>query len=98
MILEIAILQVKAGQEAAYEAALKEAYPIIGQSKGLISFEFQRCIESKGRYVFLIKWETLEDHTVGFRGSAAYQEWRSRLHPFYDTSLVEHYELIPVSS
>jgi heme-degrading monooxygenase HmoA len=94
MILEIATLQVKAGQEAAFEAALREASPIIARARGYITHQLQRCIETQGRYVLMVQWQTLEDHTQGFRGSADYQEWRARLHHFYDSALVEHYDTV----
>jgi heme-degrading monooxygenase HmoA len=84
MILESGILQVRAGQGAEFEAAFREASPIIAASKGYLRHELQRCIETPDRYLLLVWWETLEDHTVGFRGSDAYQEWRKRLHHFYD--------------
>jgi heme-degrading monooxygenase HmoA len=52
-----------------------------------------RCLEQPNHYLLLVEWETLEDHTVGFRGSAAFEEWRSLLHHFYDPKpLVEHFE------
>ncbi|HLU10319.1 MAG TPA: antibiotic biosynthesis monooxygenase [Oceanobacillus sp.] len=94
MILEIANLQVRAGEYEAFEAAYKQASPIIASSKGYISHELQRCMETPGRYVLLVRWETLEDHTVGFRGSELYQQWRAALHHFYDSALVEHYTLV----
>lgn len=94
MILEIASLQVRAGEYEAFEAAYKQASPIIASSKGYISHELQRCMETPGRYVLLVRWETLEDHTVGFRGSELYQQWRAALHHFYDSALVEHYTLV----
>lgn len=94
MILEVALLTVRAGEYDAFEAALKEASPIIAASKGYLSHELQRCIETPGRYVLLVRWETLEDHTIGFRGSEAYQRWRAALHHFYDNFLVEHYTLV----
>lgn len=81
--------------EADFETALKGALPLISGSKGFISLEFQRCLEVTGQYLFLIRWETLEDHTVGFRGSAAYQEWRAALHQFYEPMpTVQHYETV----
>ena len=73
MILEVAMLQVVAGKEAAFEAAFKEASPIIASMKGYLGHELQRCLEVTGRYVLLVRWQTLEDHTVGFRGSPDYQ-------------------------
>jgi len=95
MILEAFIAHIKNGQESDYEAALRDAAPIISSMKGFISIEMQRCLETKGQYLVLIQWETLEDHTVGFRGSPEYQEWRKRLHRFYEPMpTVEHYERI----
>jgi heme-degrading monooxygenase HmoA len=94
MILEVASLQVGVGEYEAFEAAYKQASPIIASSKGYVSHELQRCMETPGRYVLLVRWETLEDHTVGFRGSELYQRWRAALHHFYDSTLVEHYTLV----
>ena len=94
MILEVANLNVRAGEYDAFEAAYKQASPLISSSKGYISHELQRCMETPGRYVLLVRWETLEDHIVGFRGSELYQQWRLTLHHFYDSTLVEHYTLV----
>jgi heme-degrading monooxygenase HmoA len=52
--------------------------------KGFISYEFQKCIEVQDKYIFLVKWNSLEDHTVGFRGSEEYQTWKNMLHHCYD--------------
>jgi heme-degrading monooxygenase HmoA len=93
MILEVAILNVRAGQIEAFEAAFRMALPIIQSMRGFISFELQRCIETPNRYLFLVRWQTLEDHTEGFRKSPKYQEWKQLLHRFYDPfPVVEHYE------
>ncbi len=95
MILEIAILNVKAGQEADFEAAFATASPIIASIKGYRRHELRRCLEIANQYVLLVEWDTLEDHTIGFRGSEPYQEWRRLLHHFYDPfPTVEHYEAI----
>jgi heme-degrading monooxygenase HmoA len=95
MILEAFIAHIKPGMESEFEVALRDAAPIISSMKGFISIEMQRCMEVTGQYLFLIRWETLEDHTVGFRGSAEYQEWRSRLHHFYEPMpTVQHYEQV----
>jgi heme-degrading monooxygenase HmoA len=92
MVLEVAILNIRDGQTSAFEAAFKQALPIISSMQGFISHELQRCIETPHRYIFLVKWQTLEDHTVGFRQSAEYQEWKRLLHHFYDPfPTVEHY-------
>jgi heme-degrading monooxygenase HmoA len=92
MILEIALLDVRPGQEADFEAAFAVAAPIIASMKGYHGHELQRCLERPSRYALLVRWATLEDHTVGFRGSPEYQEWRRLLHHFYDPfPTVEHY-------
>jgi heme-degrading monooxygenase HmoA len=95
MILEVAALDVRPGQEAAFEAAFGRAAPIIAASAGYISHELKRCFEKRNRYLLLVQWETLEHHTQGFRGSTQYQEWKRLLHHFYDPfPVVEHYEAI----
>lgn len=93
MILEVAILDIKLGKEADFEVAFAWAQRIIASIPGYISHELQHCLEKTNRYILLVNWQTLEDHTVGFRGSAKYQEWRALLHHFYDPfPEVHHYE------
>jgi len=95
MILEAAMLQVKSGMEDDFEESFRQASSIISAMKGYITHELQRCMEVEGKYLLLVKWETLEDHTVGFRGSNEYQEWKKLLHHFYDPfPAVEHFEQI----
>ncbi|MBI1879463.1 MAG: antibiotic biosynthesis monooxygenase [Chloroflexi bacterium] len=95
MILEVAILNVIEGQVAEFEAAFKQAAPIIASMRGYLSHELQRCIKVPNRYVLLVRWETLEDHTIGFRRSPEYQEWKRLLHHFYAPfPTVEHYEIV----
>jgi len=97
MILEAVMLTVRPGMEEEYEDAFRQASEIIASMKGYISHELQRCLEVKGKYLLLVRWETLEDHTVGFRQSNEYQEWKKLLHRFYDPfPTVEHFENIPV--
>ncbi|MCD0168294.1 antibiotic biosynthesis monooxygenase [Deinococcus sp. 23YEL01] len=92
MILEIALLQIRPGQTAAFEVAFAQAQRIVAGMGGYVRHELQRCVEDRHRYALLIWWETLEDHTVGFRGSPGYQEWRTLLHHFYDPfPTVEHF-------
>lgn len=94
MILEVAILNVRPAQTTEFEAAFAEAAPIIASMRGYIAHELQRCLEVPNRYVLLVRWQTLADHTIGFRQSAAYQEWRRLLHHFYDPfPTVEHFTL-----
>ena len=93
MILEVATLDVRAGHEDDFEAAFKKALPIIAGMQGYVSHQIRRCIENPSRYIFLVEWAKLEDHTQGFRGSPQYQEWRALLHNFYDPfPTVEHYQ------
>jgi heme-degrading monooxygenase HmoA len=95
MIVEAVMLQVKSGYEQEYEEAFAKASTIISSMSGYISHELQRCIEVKGRYLLLVKWETLEDHTIGFRQSEQYEEWKQLLHHFYDPfPVVEHFEKV----
>ncbi len=92
MILEVAILDVKPGQEADFRIAFEQAQKIISSMNGYISHQLQNCIESPSRYILLVNWQTLEDHTKGFRESDEYQQWRAMLHHFYDPfPTVEHY-------
>ena len=94
MILEAAILDVIPGSEAEFEAVFAQASPIIASMDGYISHQLQHCIEAPNRFLLLVQWETLEAHTVGFRGSEKYQEWKKLLHHFYDPfPVVQHYEL-----
>ncbi|GAA4418874.1 antibiotic biosynthesis monooxygenase [Acidovorax lacteus] len=84
MILEVATLQVRPGQAAAFEQAFAQAQRIIAAMPGYGGHELQRCLEHDHQYVLLVRWATLQDHTEGFRGSPQYQEWRALLHHFYD--------------
>ena len=99
MILEVAILNIRPGEEASFELAFTEAQMIIRSIKGYRSHQLQRCLERPGRYVLLVNWATLEDHTEGFRKSGQYQEWRELLHHFYDPfPTVEHFEFVTGSN
>ena len=92
MILEHAVLNVRCGQGQAFEQAIRQALPLIAATPGFAGIEVRPCLETPERYLLLVRWETLEAHTQGFRGSSRYQEWRAALHPFYEPfPLVEHY-------
>jgi heme-degrading monooxygenase HmoA len=93
VILEFAQITVKPSTEAQFEAVFPTAVRQLAQSPGYISHELQRSVETPTRYALLVKWRTLEDHTVGFRGSPAFGAWRAHLAPFLDgTPVVEHFE------
>ena len=95
MITEQALLNVQPGRELEFEAAFAEAKEIIASMPGFGSLALHRCIESPSRYLLLVEWERLEDHTEGFRRSQPYQQWRELLHHFYDPfPSVEHFERV----
>ncbi|WP_042367958.1 antibiotic biosynthesis monooxygenase family protein [Streptacidiphilus neutrinimicus] len=94
MIMESALLDVRPGREDAFLAAFTEARPLIAAQRGFRSLELRRCVdEGRGaRFLLQVQWETLADHTEGFRRSAEYERWRELLHHFYDPfPLVEHF-------
>ncbi|WP_117170012.1 antibiotic biosynthesis monooxygenase family protein [Paraliobacillus sediminis] len=98
MILETVAIQVKQEKMSEYEVAFRDASKIISSMKGYISHELQSCLEVKGKYLLLVRWETLDDHTIGFRQSSAYQDWKKQLHHFYDPfPVVEHFENVDLS-
>ncbi|KIC94489.1 antibiotic biosynthesis monooxygenase family protein [Flavihumibacter solisilvae] len=95
MILEVAILTVKEGQEKQFEADFAIAGEYISSIKGYIKHSLRKCLEQKNQYLLLVDWEKLEDHTIGFRQSSQYLEWKRLLHHYYDPfPTVEHYETI----
>ena len=99
MILEHACLDVAKGEEQHFEEAFRDAQGIIASMPGFRSLRLDRCLETPSRYLLLVEWDRLEDHTEGFRGSAAYEDWRAALHHFYDPfPVVEHYEAVIYSS
>ena len=92
MILEHAPLTVRSGEQEAFEAAFGRAKRLIAAVPGFRRLSLSRCLERDTGYLLLVEWDRLEDHTEGFRGSPAYQEWRALLHSFYDPfPVVEHY-------
>jgi heme-degrading monooxygenase HmoA len=92
MILEVAILHVKAHLTNEFEANFRKASKIISTMAGYMGHELQKCVEEDHKYILLVRWDKLEDHTEGFRGSSEYLEWKSLLHHFYDPfPIVEHY-------
>lgn len=95
MTLEVAILDVVPGKEVEFESAFRQASIIISGMPGYFSHQLQHCVENRSRYILLVNWQSLEAHTVGFRTSPQYQEWKALLHHFYDPfPTVEHFELV----
>ena len=91
MFFEIAEIEVKPGEEALFEAGVAKALPLFQRAKGCHGMELQRSVEKPSKYRLVIKWETVEDHTVHFRGSGDFQEWRKLAGPhFASPPAVEH--------
>jgi heme-degrading monooxygenase HmoA len=95
VITEYALLEVGPGRADEFVEAMTSARRLIAGSPGFVSLRLERCLERPGCFLLLVEWEQLEDHTVGFRGSDAYQDWRAALHHFYDPfPVVEHFETV----
>ncbi len=93
MITEHAVLRVAPGREDEFVSAMEQAKTLIAGSPGFVSLRLERCLERPEAFLFLVEWERLEDHTMGFRGSPAYEEWRAALHHFYEPApVIEHFE------
>ncbi len=84
MILEVAILNVIPDRETQFEKDFVIAGQYISAVKGYIKHSLSKCMEQPNKYILLVEWETLEDHTIGFRQSAEYVEWKKLLHHYYD--------------
>ena len=100
MILELADIRIQPGQQAAFDLAIhKGLTEVIAHAKGFQGFKVNRGVESPERYLLQIFWDTLEDHTVGFRQSPAFAQWRAIVGPFFAAPpVVEHFELVTKSS
>ncbi len=92
MILERATVRVRPGTGAEFEAAVGRGLPTVSGSDGFRSLALHRCVERADHYLLLIGWDTVEDHTVGFRGSEAFTRWRAEIGPYLDGDPdVEHF-------
>ena len=83
MIFEMAQIRVKAGEQASFEAAVQAAAPLFQRAKGCVSMQLQQSLEYPDRYTLVVGWQSVEDHTVHFRGSADFQEWRRLAGPYF---------------
>jgi heme-degrading monooxygenase HmoA len=99
MILEIADIRIKAGLQAEFEKSVQLGLnTVFPKAKGFRGHVIQHCIESPERYILILKWDTIEDHTVGFRGSPLFAEWRAYVADFFaNPPHVEHFDLLAVS-
>ncbi len=94
MILELATIDIIPGSNARFEQNLEKAQSVISRSPGYLGHQFQKCIEQDNRYILLIRWESVEAHTIGFRQSELFKEWRALIGEFFENPpVVQHYEL-----
>ena len=96
MILEVADIRIVAGRQAEFEQAAHHGLQsVISKAKGFCGYQVRHSIESPDRYLLLLEWESLEDHTVGFRGSAAFTQWRSIVAEFFiQPPFTEHFNTV----
>jgi heme-degrading monooxygenase HmoA len=96
MILELAFVEILPENHAAFEAAIKRAVSeVLSTAKGFIDFELHKGIEQANTYTFHIHWETLEDHTIGFREGALFPKWRGIIGQYFvKAPLVEHWAAV----
>ena len=93
MIVEAVQLTITPGREAEFEAVFPRAIAVLATSQGYLAHELRRSVESPNRYALRVEWATLEDHTVGFRGSPTFLEWRALVGPFFAAPpVVEHFQ------
>jgi heme-degrading monooxygenase HmoA len=95
MITEIALLKIREKESCEFEKSFSIAQKIIAGMEGYIEHELQKCIEEEDKYLLIVRWQKLENHTEGFRKSSEYIKWRELLHHYYDPfPTVEHYKKI----
>lgn len=95
MILEVAIMKIKPERIAEFEAVFPQAAAISASTPGCISLELQRCVETKGKYFYLIRWESIEAHRINFRQSPRRDEFRKILGDFWaEPNVTEHFEAV----
>jgi heme-degrading monooxygenase HmoA len=96
MILELADIRIRPGQQQEFDAAIvRGVSQVISQAKGFCGYKINKGIESPERYVLMIFWDTLENHTVDFRQSPAFQQWRAIVGPYFAAPpAVEHFTLL----
>lgn len=100
MILELADIRIQPGKQQEFDAAIQRGLnEVIAKSPGFCGYKINKGIESPERYVLMIFWETLENHTVDFRQSAAFAEWRAIVGPYFAAPPnVEHFTLLAKSA
>jgi heme-degrading monooxygenase HmoA len=95
MILELAILYVIPGKEKEFEVDFKIAGQYICSIKGYLKHSLRKCLEQQNKYILLVEWKNLKDHTIGFKQSEEYLNWKKLLHHYYEPfPIIEHFETI----
>lgn len=99
MILEVADITITGGKQTEFDEAIQRGLnTVIANAKGFRGFKVNQCVESPERYLLMIYWDTLEDHTVGFRQGPLFPEWRAIVGPFFaKPPHVEHFTLLAKS-
>ena len=100
MILELADIRIPPGKNAEFDAAIQRGVEtVISQSRGFRGYKVNKGVESPDRYILMIYWETLEDHTVHFRGGPLFAQWRAIVGPYFaQPPVVEHFNLVAKSA
>jgi heme-degrading monooxygenase HmoA len=100
MILELADIRIRPGEQQGFDAAIRRGVEtVIARAKGFRGYKINKGVESPERYLLMIFWETLENHTVDFRGSPAFAEWRAIVGPYFASPpVVEHFSLLAKSA
>ena len=95
MILEAVMLNVIKGIEQSFETDFKMASRYISAINGCVNHSLSKCLEVENKYLLMVNWETIEAHTIGFRQSQEYLEWKKILHGYYEPfPTVEHFETV----
>jgi heme-degrading monooxygenase HmoA len=96
MLLEVADIRIPPGKQAEFDAAIQRGLDtVLSKSPGYVGHQVQKGVESPERYLLMVTWETLEAHTVTFRGSHLFAEWRAIVGPFFAVPpVVEHFTLL----
>ncbi|WP_280153050.1 antibiotic biosynthesis monooxygenase [Piscinibacter sp. XHJ-5] len=100
MILELADIRIPPGKQAEFDAAIRHGVEtVIAQARGFRGYKVNKGVESPERYILMIYWETLEDHTVAFRGGPLFAQWRAIVGPYFaQPPVVEHFTLVAKSA
>ena len=100
MVLEIAFIEVNPALHSEFELAVMRAVAeVLSKAVGFKDFQFHKGIEQSNTYTFHIQWETLEDHTVGFREGPLFPQWRAIIGEFFaKPPVVEHWESLSWNS